>query len=512
MSTPLGTPTRGEICKGIVLCPKCQPTERDVFDIKAMDGLRRTASGRDLACLCKSQLTPGAPRSATASEATRLSRAASQTSVGTAGDERSVGIAADLGDVEMLGGDGVESGAAGGVTGSCSASEMRKRKKTSPALDMRCEQRSEAAQEMWKAVAGLRTWEENTRSNIEKKKRVDLVAFGELSQVIERACMRMEAREAYLMGRLAERTEMKDAVVEEVQRVMERFEAGFEERLSTGIRQPTFAEIAKPRVAFPNLNVRARPRENVVVVYPPGGPKEGPRDASVETKSRLVQLIKPKEDNLQVRSMRMVGRGGVLVEAASGGDAGRLIENRALRESGFTVERPKTVLPKIMIYDVPNDISEEDAKECIVAQNLNKRPEVDAVQRGFKIVKKMAVKDRKVEHWVVECTPEVRDWLTSEARIYVDWSSCRVKDFLSITRCYNCQGYGHPSRYCKGKRTCAHCSGDHDLKDCGSRRDPFPCSACAKFGRNLMHGVNDPNCPVYRRAAEDSVRRTDYGV
>lgn len=154
--------------------------------------------------------------------------------------------------------------------------------------------------------------------------------------------------------------------------------------------------------------------------------------------------------------MRMVGRGGVLVEAASRGDAGRLIENRALRESGFTVERPKTVFPKIMIYDVPNDISEDEAKDCIITQNPNRRPEVDAAQKGFKIVKKMAVKDRKVEHWVVECYPEVRDWLMSEGRIYVDWSSCRVKDFLSITRCYNCQGYGHPSRFCKGKRTCGH--------------------------------------------------------
>lgn len=91
------------------------------------------------------------------------------------------------------------------------------------------------------------------------------------------------------------------------------------------------------------------------MVYPPGGPKEGPRDTSVETKSRLVQLIKPKEDNLQVRSLRMVSRGGVLVEAATGGDAGRLMENQALKKSGFTVERPKTVLPKVMIYDVPND-------------------------------------------------------------------------------------------------------------------------------------------------------------
>lgn len=138
-----------------------------------------------------------------------------------------------------------------------------------------------------------------------------------------------------MMGRLEERSEIKDVVADEVQRAMERIEANNEKRHPREVRQPTFAEVAKPRIAFPNLNVRARPRENVLLVYPPGGPKGGSRDASVETKSRLVQLIKPREDNLQVRSLRMVGR-GVLVEAASGGDAGRLMENQALRE------RPKT--------------------------------------------------------------------------------------------------------------------------------------------------------------------------
>lgn len=49
----------------------------------------------------------------------------------------------------------------------------------------------------------------------------------------------------------------------------------------------------------------------------------------------------------------MVSRGGVLVEAASGGAAGKIIDNQALWDSGFTVARPKVVLPKVMIYDVP---------------------------------------------------------------------------------------------------------------------------------------------------------------
>lgn len=183
---------------------------------------------------------------------------------------------------------------------------------------------------------------------------------------------------------------------------------------------------------FPNLNVRARPRENVVVVYPTGGPKEGPRDTSVETKSRMLQLIKPREDKLQVRSVRMVSRGGVLVEAASGGAAGRIMENQALKEGGFTVERPKVVLPKVMIYDIPNDISEDEVKSCLVKQNPHRRPEEDTAQKGMKVIKKMAVRDRKVEHWVLECIPEVRDWPMSEGRVYIDWSSCRVKIFCRL--------------------------------------------------------------------------------
>lgn len=82
------------------------------------------------------------------------------------------------------------------------------------------------------------------------------------------------------------------------------------------------------------------------------------------------------------------------------------------------------VLPKVMIYDVPNDISEEEVRSCLIRQNPYCRPEEETAQQRIKIIKKMAVRDRKVEHWVLECVPEVRDWLMSEGRVYIDWSSC----------------------------------------------------------------------------------------
>lgn len=237
---------------------------------------------------------------------------------------------------------------------------------------------------------------------MDKKKKIDLGSFNDLATSLPTACAKMEAREAFLMERLSERAEVREAVVEEVEKAMKKMERFFKEKRDEDQR-PTFAEVAKPKVAFPHLRVQNRLRENVVVVYPLGGLKEGPRDASVETKKRLVELIKPREDNLQVRNMRPVGKGGVLVEAASSSEAGKFFESQALKNSGFVVSRPKVVLPKVMIYDVPNDISEDEVRHCLESQNPTLRPPTQTIQAGLKLVKRMPVRDRKVEHWVLEC-------------------------------------------------------------------------------------------------------------
>lgn len=50
-------PPRGGERRAMV-CPICEPTDEDVSDLKQMVKLRKTASGRDLNCLCKSKVTP----------------------------------------------------------------------------------------------------------------------------------------------------------------------------------------------------------------------------------------------------------------------------------------------------------------------------------------------------------------------------------------------------------------------------------------------------------------------
>lgn len=93
-----------------------------------------------------------------------------------------------------MAGHGSDSGALDFGMGGATVGETRKRKKTSPVLDTGEDQQSDAAGELWKAVSGLRRWEETARSNIERKRKIDLAAFVELSLAIERACTKMSRK------------------------------------------------------------------------------------------------------------------------------------------------------------------------------------------------------------------------------------------------------------------------------------------------------------------------------
>ncbi|WP_221936046.1 hypothetical protein, partial [Klebsiella pneumoniae] len=65
----------------------------------------------------------------------------------------------------------------------------------------------------------------------------------------------------------------------------------------------------------------------------------------------------------------------------------------------------------------------------------------------------------KRNHFVVECSVRVRNWLRKKGRVFIEWESCRIKDYVDIARCYKCQRYGHVAKFCTdAKASCAHCS------------------------------------------------------
>lgn len=126
-------------------------------------------------------------------------------------------------------------------------------------------------------------------------------------------------------------------------------------------------------------------------------------------------------------------------------------------------------------------------------------------------MKLIKARDNK-EHLVYETTPEIRNILMKEERVYIDYDRCRVKDFLDVTCCYRCQVYGHIGRSCMEKDPmCSHCTCNHDCKYCNNKNDPEVCGACKRLNKESAYSVNSRECPAYIRAAEVRISRTNYG-
>ncbi|KMQ86751.1 reverse transcriptase [Lasius niger] len=70
---------------------------------------------------------------------------------------------------------------------------------------------------------------------------------------------------------------------------------------------------------------------------------------------------------------------------------------------------------------------------------------------------------------VIEVKPEVRKVLLERGRIFLRYAACALADHVRIVQCFKCLSFGHYAANCKGKPSCGHCTGEHEMKDCRSR-------------------------------------------
>jgi hypothetical protein len=66
-----------------------------------------------------------------------------------------------------------------------------------------------------------------------------------------------------------------------------------------------------------------------------------------------------------------------------------------------------------------------------------------------------------------------------------------------VTRCYNCQGYGHSARFCRRPQRCGHCAAPgHDTGACPvkGQKAKRRCANC-----QLEHGAGSPSCATQQR-------------
>lgn len=284
-----------------------------------------------------------------------------------------------------------------------------------------------------------------------------------------------------------------------------------EKRKPVAEEKPSYADmLVKNAPKVGKRRVLSRDPEKVILAYP----QDEEATDSEETKKVIKETIVPKQTGIQFRAVRKIQKGGVAIETGTRQAAAKVREALS-RVPTLRCADPRRRLPRMQIFDVERDMTLEDLHEYMYSQNLeDKGVSLDEIKKVVKLCFKTGRRDLPVCNWVIEVSPDIRMALLEEGRVYLDFAACRVVDFLAISRCFKCLGYGHSEKTCKSKGgdVCSHCGkGGHLRKDCPHSKDKPACANCLAAKKPSDHRVGTLECPMYRRLVEQMISITDYG-
>jgi len=237
----------------------------------------------------------------------------------------------------------------------------------------------------------------------------------------------------------------------------------------------------------------------------PGKEMDDQLQDATATYNKVCSVIRPTEIGMRVDRISRGPKKAVRIMA-------KPIEiekiRPALESAGLEIKQFDKMDPRLRVRDIPPAIERDKFIESLIKQNLDGER-----LREPRLIYWSPGTSRRGASAVIEVTPEVRNSLLSQERVYLGWTSCRVSDHLHITQCYKCLGFGHISRVCRAdKDTCGHCSGAHESRSCPNRAGTLRCHNCASCGSTPVgHSAFDSySCPQLIRRMKDKSRMIKY--
>lgn len=170
----------------------------------------------------------------------------------------------------------------------------------------------------------------------------------------------------------------------------------------------------------------------------------------------------------------------------------------------------KKLNPRIIIHGVPKEMSADEIRSELIAQNLD-----EYLGRELRMIYIFKPKQNKqTVSCILELQPAARKALLRRERIYLRYASCTFADYVRVVQCYRCLHFGHIAGDCKNEPSCRHCAGAHEMKDCARRELQLKCSNCVRqhiSQGDTGHSATDAtSCPILGRKIKDRIAYINY--
>lgn len=149
----------------------------------------------------------------------------------------------------------------------------------------------------------------------------------------------------------------------------------------------------------------------------------------------------------------------------------------------------------LMILDIEETTQPEEAKEA-VEREITKHGEK---QRDVQIKMSEKANERGLKYAFLTVETDIAQKLLLRRKIGEGWNIWRIKELVTIPRCYKCHRVGHIANKCGKKNPselCHKCGKPgHQRKDCQNEDRCYLCDADG-------HKAETMKCPEYRKLAE----------
>ncbi|KAK9701257.1 Zinc knuckle [Popillia japonica] len=235
------------------------------------------------------------------------------------------------------------------------------------------------------------------------------------------------------------------------------------------------------------------------------------------TYADLLKLVKqnvdPREVGVKVKTIRKTMAGDLLLEVEGNRKKAGELKEAIINKVGAEVKIPNNTatihvldidaaITKSQVEDVLGERNhyKESSRGC-AGQSAPRRParlgdQVNEANQGWQSnsdglgnllpgdrqdleIKSMRPTRDGNQIATVQVSRANANMLVKLGRVKIDWVSCRIRERITIIRCYKCLEFGHASRVCQGldrSNLCLNCNQPgHKAKDC---KEAHYCPTC----------------------------------